>query len=112
MRLDVAPSGSATLTFTNVSDEPRPLLLPERTRTGPEIDVVVESGDAERREGPIQSGEGSAVLLAPGQSFVQDLPLDEYLLRRGRATIHVERAKLRAEDPRLRSNSVTVEKRP
>lgn len=111
MRLEVAPSGSLSLVFTNVSHVPVPLVAPVGSRTGPEIDVVVDSGEAERLEGPIQTGEGPVFLIPPGQSFVQDLPLAEYVRLRGRATIHVERARLRVEEPRLRSNAVVVEKR-
>jgi len=113
MRLDVAPSGSLVLTFTNVSAGPRPLVVPVLERTGPEIDVVVDEGAARRLEGPLQwEGAGRSILLAPGASLSQDVPLAEYLELQGAATIHVERARLRQEDPRLRSNSVVVHPRP
>ncbi len=113
LRLDVAANGSATLTFTNTSSSPRTVLLPMGPRTGPEVEVVVESGEADKKEGPILViARAPSVVLEPGQSVIQDLPLEEYVSLRGRATLHVERANLALDEPRLRSNSVTVEKRP
>ncbi|MEZ0229316.1 MAG: hypothetical protein ACAI25_11875 [Planctomycetota bacterium] len=113
LRLDVAPSGSVTLTFTNTSQAPQTVRLPVGERTGPEVEVVIDSGDATKKKGPIEViGFAAVVVLEPGQSVIQDLPLDEYVALAGRATLHVERAKLAVDEPRLRSNSITVDRRP
>ena len=101
LRLDVAPSGSVTLTFTNTSQAPQTVRLPVGERTGPEVEVVIDV-----------IGFAAVVVLEPGQSVIQDLPLDEYVALAGRATLHVERAKLAVDEPRLRSNSITVDRRP
>lgn len=112
LRLEVAANGSATLAFTNASPSPQSIVV-LGPRTGPEIDVLVDSGEAERLQGPIEViAPSRTVLLEPGQTLVQDLPLAEYLAVRGRATIHVERARLRLGDLHLKSNSVTIEKGP
>jgi hypothetical protein len=115
LRLDVAPTGSLSLAYVNVSEEPLSLAMPLGDRTGPEIDVVVKdaSGQTVEQTGIlIESGRGDIVVIPPGQVFLQRLPLEDYVaLRAGTYSVHVERARLRKEEPRLASNTVTITRR-
>ncbi len=112
LRLDVAPTGSLSLAYVNVSEEPVSLAMPLGDRAGPEIDVVVKDSKGAPVEQSgilIESGRGEIVVIPPGQVFPQRLPIEDYVaLGAGTFTVHVERARLRKEEPRLLSNSVTL----
>jgi len=111
-RLDVAPSGSLSLVFVNTTEQPISLQMPMGDRAGPEVDVIVkdEKGELVPQSGfLVQSGRGDRVVLAPGGSFTQRLPLEDFVvLGPGKYEVKVERARLAQEEPRLVSNTVTI----
>ncbi len=114
LTLDVAPTGSLSVSYTNVSAEPRSLFMPIASRTGPEIEVHAtdEHGVALEQFGPVESGAGTSVEIPPGGRFTQSFPISDYVtLGPGKTRIWVERAKLHPAEPRLVSNTVVLETR-
>ncbi|HZU97911.1 MAG TPA: hypothetical protein VFF73_14510, partial [Planctomycetota bacterium] len=81
LTLEVAPTGSLSLSYTNVSSEPRALFMPMDSRTGPEIEVHAtdEKGVALEPFGPVESGPAASVEIPPGGRFTQSFPIADYV---------------------------------
>jgi hypothetical protein len=119
MRLTIAAissGGKLQLAYTNTGRQPRALVLPGE-RASVEVDVIVRDSSGEMipqldRGTAWVASTASTVLLSPGETALQELVLEDFVrLRPGSYRVRVERARLQKDEPRLRSNEISIEAR-